>query len=250
MKNVHSLFGSYEGTWCAKPMALGLVLSCLSAFGEDRFLHETAASFWETNLVATVIGYSGQRTFMGAVIPAMGPTDHYPRDVWLYSIAPTNFAHVTFTIHSCGPWSLLSVYPTNQLFVFPASVCAKEISISNRFENDPIIPHQTVEGYCPYRTSEKWFPVTDGQLDDWKKYLTECIDSSHRQITKWQQKLENVRDEKKRIGITNRLEQEERNIRDIERRIEACQRQPQFFRDRIEWLKTQGVNPEPQKAAE
>jgi hypothetical protein len=226
-------------------MALGLALSCLSAFGEDRFLHETAASFWETNLVATVISYSGQRAFMGTVIPAMGPSDQYPREVWLYSIAPTNYANIRFSLHSCG-LDLLRVYPTNQLFVFPASVSTKEVSDSLRLNgnyNAPIIPAPTITGYCPYRTFEKWFPVIDSQVKNWETSLNEQLAAGQKVAEKLRNEMRNTNDEKSRSRFSNRVERTEREIQSLRREIEDSKHQSQYFKNRIEWLKTQGLNP-------
>jgi hypothetical protein len=234
-------------------MALGLALSCLSAFGDDRFLLETPNSFWESNLVATVIGYAGQRTFMGTVIPAMGPSDQYPKDVWLYSIAPTNFARITFTIHSCGLGSLLNVYPTNQLFVFPASVCARQVSTSVMLSgnyNEPIVPSPKITDYCPYRTFEKWFPVTDSQVKHWDVYLLEHLETCQKRAEEWRLELKSVSDEKRRVGLSNRVEHADREIQSLRREIEACRRQPHYFKNRIEWLMTQGLNPAPQTTSE
>lgn len=252
---------SYEGVainkihklatlWQSKMFLLGMAFSGLVAFGEDRFMRETHNGFWETNLIATVISYSDQRTFMGTMIPAMDSSDRYPRKVWLYSIAPTNFAGITFTLHSCGPWSLSSAYPTNQLFIFPASVCAKEIATSNRIGNVPIIPHQTVENYCPYVSFEKWFPVTDGQLKHWRTYLAENLMTQRKMSTEWRDKMKVASDEKRRNSFSNQVEHAERLIRSLQSEIEECNRQPQYFTNRIEWLKTQGLNPEPQTTSE
>jgi len=233
-------------------MALSLALSCLIAFGDDRFLHETAASFWETNLVATVIGYTGQRTVMGTSIPEMDPLGQYAREVWLYSIAPTNYARITFSLHSCG-LDLLRVYPTNQLFVFPASVCARQVSNSMLLSgnyNAPIIPAPTITDYCPYRTFDKWFPITDSQVQYWETDLKLSLETWQKRVSEWRDKLGKSNDEKKRAGISNRIEYAERAIQGHQRQIEDCKKQPQNFRDRIEWLKTQGVNPEPQTTSE
>ena len=233
-------------------MAISLVLSCLSSFADDRLLRETADSFWETNLVATVIGYTGQRKFMGTVIPAMGPSDQYPSEVWLYSIAPTNYADVKFSLHSCG-LDLLRVYPTNQLFVFPASVSTKNIIDSLRLSanyNAPIIPAATITGYCPYRTFEKWFPVADSQVRDWERTLNDELEVRLKAAGKFRDEMENTKDKESRVRFTKRVERAERDIQSLRHEIEACRMQPQYFKIRIEWLKTQGVNPEPQKALE
>lgn len=235
-----------------KRMVLGLTLLGLSAFGDSsRLLLETPNNFWESNLVATVIGYAGRRSFMGTMIPTMEPSGQDLRQVWLYCIAPTNFARTTFTIHSCGPWSLARVYPTNQLFVFPASVCEKEVNDSLRLGRDynaPIVPAPTITDYCPYRTFEKWFPITDSQVKYWETYLTENMDDCRRQINRWQQKLKDTHDEKKRAGIGERIKDDEQTLINLQRRIEDLKKQSQYFRGRIEWLETQGVYPEPRKS--
>lgn len=236
--------------WQPKMFVLGMALSGLAAFGEDRFMRETPNGFWETNLLATVISYSGQRTFMGTMIPAMDSSDRYPQKVWLYSIAPTNFAGITFTIHSCGPWSLSSVYPTNQLFVFPASVCSKKIATSSRIENASIIPHQTVKNYCPYRTFEKWFPVTDSQLKHWRTYLAENLMTQRKRVNELRDKMKDASDEKRRNGISNQVEHAEREIQYLQSEIEECNKQSKYFTNRIEWLKTQDLNPELQTTSD
>ena len=253
IKNAYSIFCSRESVRCAKRMAIGLVLSCLSSFADDRFLHETPNSFWESNLVATVIGYTGQRKFMGTVIPAMGPSDQYPREVWLYSMAPTNFAGTTFAIHQCGPWSLFSVYPTNQLFVFPASVCAKHVSTSVMLSgnyNAPIVPAPTITDYCPYRTFEKWFPVTDSQQRNWGISLNNELEAALNAAGKLRDEMIIEKDERSRSRLSNRVEHTERQIQSLRREIEDCKQQPQYFKTRIEWLKAQGVNLAPQTTSD
>ena len=235
--------------WYSKRMAIGMALSCLFAFGDNRLLHETPPSYWETNLVATVIGYTGQRTFMGTVIPEMDPSGQAANDVWLYSIAPTNYAHITFSLHKCGPWSLASVYPTNQLFVFPASVCSKQVSTSIMLSgkySEPIVPSPTIQDYCPYRTFEKWFPITDNQTQFCETYLQRNMETSRKRVEEWRDELKNASDEKRRAHISHLIEYAEREIQSLQREIEDCKHQPTYFKNRIEWFKTQGFNPTPQ----
>lgn len=230
-----------------------VALSCLPAFCENFFLQETTASFWESNLVATVIGYTGQRTFMGTVIPAMGPSDQYPKTVWLYSIAPTNYARITFSLHNCGDFSFIRAYPTNHLFVFPASVCIRQVSTETMLSgnyNAPIIPSPRVGDYCPYRTFEKLFPISDSQVQYWEAKFKQSLEGMQKRTAEWRDKLAEPNDMKRRASISNRVEREERDMQRQQRKIEDFKKQPQYFRDRIEWLKTQGVNPEPQTTSQ
>ena len=229
-----------------------VLLSCLPAFGENFFLQETTASFWESNLVATVIGYTGQRTFMGIKIPEMDPSDQCPMAVWLYSIAPTNYARITFSLHTCG-FDLLRAYPTNHLFVFPASVCVKQVSAEMMLSgsyNDPIIPSPRVGNYCPYRTFEKLFPITDCQVQYWEAKFKQSLEGMQKRNAEWRDTLAEPNDMKERVSLSNRVERAERTIQRQQRKIEDFGKQPQYFKERIEWLKTQGVNPEPQKTSE
>jgi hypothetical protein len=251
MKNICSIFGSYKIARHTKRKALGLILLCLtllslSAFGGDRFLHETTDSFWESNLVATVIGYTERRMFMGIPIPAMDREDG--SSVWFYSIAPTNYAHTTFSIHSCG-FNIIRAYPTNHLFVFPASVRVSQVSTETMLSgnyNDPIIPSPRVVDYCPYRTFEKLFPITDLHLQYWEQDFKINVETLEKRATEWREEQKNTEDMERRTIASNRVVHVVKTIQREQRQIEDCKKQPQYFRSRIEWLKTQGVNPEPQ----
>lgn len=252
MNTIPSLFCSFEGAWFGKQMALGLMFLSLSAFGGDRFLHETTDSFWESNLVATVIGYTEKRMFMGTSIPAMDPSGNGTSAVWFYSIAPTNYAHITFSIHACG-FDIIRAYPTNHLFVFPASVRAEQVSTETMLSgnyNDPIIPSPRVGDYCPYRTFEKLFPITDPHLQYWEKDFKINVETLEKRATEWREEQKNAEDMKRRASASNRVVKVLETIQQEQRQIEDCKKQPQYFRKRIEWLKTQGVNPEPQKTSE
>ena len=227
---------------CSNRIAIYLVLACCLAYGDSRFLQETTASFWETNLVATVVGYSSQRTFLGVNIPEMDPTGQSAREVWLYSVAPTNYAGITFSLHSCG-LDLLRVYPTNQLFVFPSSPCAYSTCSTNRSEYWPVAFDQAFRNYCPYRTFEKWFPITDGQLQDWIVNLTERINSCQERVTILRGKLGQTSDNKKRSFLLQEVEYNEKMIKSNQSAIDGCKIQAKYFQDRIKWLQTQGLCP-------
>ena len=226
------------------------VMACLGSRGENYFLHETTASFWETNLVATVIGFTKERAFMGTTVPEMNPSEPSASQVWFYSIAPTNFARLVFSMHKCGPGNFASFYPTNQLFVFPASFRG-----NSKFR-DPIIlregynspkASQTIHDYCPACTLDKLFPITDSQSQYWEPFIRSNMEVWEKRFADWRDKLKYESDEKKRASLSNRVEIAERKVKSYQREIEDCKHQSQYFKERIDWLKTQGVNPEPQK---
>jgi hypothetical protein len=238
--------------WLPK-IFLAVVMLCMPSRGEDFFVHGTSASFWDTNLVATVIGYTKTRAFMGASIPEMVPSGQDAVQVWFYSIAPTNFAGVVFSLHKCGSGALLPIYPTNQFFVFPASFRGNSnfrdpVIISER--HNSATSCQTIHDYCPACTLDKVFPVTENQSQYWEPFIRSNLEVWTKRNAEWRDKLKNARDEEKRATFSNRVEIAERKIKSYQREIDDCKNQSQYFKERIEWLKTQGVNPEPQKTSE
>jgi len=226
----------------------GVVMSCLPSLAEDYFLHGTSSSFWETNLVATVIGYTKSREFMGTTIPEMTSSDQSAGKVWFYSIAPTNFARLVFSVHKCGPGSLLSIYPTNQFYVFPASSCGNSKCRSVRVDerDDSTTAFQTIHDYCPACTIDRMFPITENQSQYWESFMRSNLEFWTKRNAEWRDKMKNESDDKKRASLSNRVEHAERKIKSLQLEIDDCKKQPQYFKERIEWLKSQGVNPEPQ----
>jgi hypothetical protein len=250
MKNVE-MDKTYKNDvyWLPK-IFLAVVMLCLPSLGEGFFVHGTSSSFWDTNLVATVIGYTKDRAFMGTHIPEMVPSGQAAQQVWFKCIAPTNFERVVFSMHKCGPASLLSIYPTNQFFVFPASFRGNSsfrdpVMISER--HNSATSFQTIHDYCPACTIDKVFPITENQSQYWELFIRSNLEVWTKRNAEWRDKMKNESDDKKRASLSNRVEHAERKIKSLQLEIDDCKKQPQYFKERIEWLKTQGVNPEDQK---
>jgi hypothetical protein len=112
--------------------------------------------------------------------------------------------------------------------------------------NDPIIPSPRVVDYCPYRTFEKLFPITDLHLQYWEQDFKINVETLEKRATEWREEQKNTEDMERRTIASNRVVHVVKTIQREQRQIEDCKKQPQYFRSRIEWLKTQGVNPEPQ----
>ena len=228
--------------WRFSQIAVVLALTYRSAYSENRCSQEMTANFWDTNLVATVIGYSSERTFMGVNIPVMDPLGQSAREVWLYSVAPTNYRGITFSMHSCGLFGFSKMFPTNQLFVFPASPAAGYNSCTNLFY--PIYSEfQTFRDYCPYKTYCTWFPVTDSDVQYWISDWRDGIGEGKTKEIKLRSELAKTNDDRKRSNIAHRIEREEELIHKCQRAIDEAQIQSTFFPGRIQWLKTQGVYP-------
>jgi len=235
-------------------LAVLFSLACCLAHGEPRnfFLDETAPDFWETNLVATVAGYSyiGDRFFLGKRVPVIGSSDRddlrrdFREEVWLYSIAPTNYAGMLFRFHNCDLSRVRDIYPTNQLFVFPATTNAfKEGDLIS--VNDPILfsPRSASDSYCPFRTLDKWFPIDDNAVQHWTSRWNDRIESDQKEINELREKLIATDDERKRTSILRQLEVTEISITRNRSRIDEMSKQPRYFQDRIKWLESQGVQP-------
>ena len=226
-----------------------LIFSCSFVHGDSycRFMKETSKDFWKTNLVATVIGYTDREEVNGIYIPKMNPTDKFARHVWLYSIAPTNYAGITFSMHSCGAWSLSDVYPTNQFFIFPAANVEKPFDsnyVRTGKENDPIIPHSTVEDYCPYRTYEKLFLFSESQIQYWISNLTKNNKRHKEEIERLRAELNKSSNDKKRNRDHRRIEELEKWITNNQSTIEKFRKQPPYFQERRKWLESQGLRPD------
>jgi hypothetical protein len=187
---------------------------------------------------------------MGTSIPEMVPSGQAAGHVWFYSIAPTNFARIVFSMHKCGPGSLLPIYPTNQFFVFPASFRGNSsfrdpIMISER--HNSATSFQTIHDYCPACTIDKVFPITENQSQYWELFIRSNLEVWTKRNAEWRDKMKNESDEKKRASLSNRVDIAERKVESYQHEIDDCKHQSQYFKERIEWLKTQGVNPEDQK---
>jgi len=238
--------------WFLKIISIVVLLS-FSSRGEGYFVHDTSSSFWETNLVATVIGYTKDRVFMGAHIPEMVPSGEAADQVWFKSIAPTNFSRIVFSMHKCGPGSLLPIYPTNQFFVFPASFRGNSSfrdPVSADESYDSTNAFQTIHDYCPGCTFDKVFPITESQAQYWETFIRGNLEGWKKRGADWREKLKNESDETKLISRSNRVAYAERKIKSLQLEIEDCKNQSEYFKERIEWLNTQGVNPEDSKKSD
>ena len=238
----------------ANQLAIIFSLVCCLAHGEPTglFLHEVAPDFWETNLVATVVGYSyiNHRSFLGEYLPVIvsheGAEDLWrgnKEEVWLYSLAPTNYAGMLFRFHSCDPSSVREFYPTNQLFVFQA---ATNVNRDVVLMTSPIVfSPSNGNSYCPYRTPEKWFPIDDNAVQGWTSHLNERTESDHKQIAWLRETLATTDDEKKRSSRLRNIKEIEDGIRARQRKIDELVKQSRYFEDRIKWLESQGLEPRP-----
>jgi len=235
-------------------LAVLFSLACYLVHGEPSnfFLHEVAPDFWETNLVATVAGYSyvGDRFFLGKRVPTIVSPDRddiwrdFKEEVWLYSIAPTNYAGMLFRFHYCELSHVRDIYPTNQLFVFPVTTNAFEESDLISFTS-PILfsPRGASVSYCPFRTFDKWFPIDDNAVQHWTSRWNDQIESAQKEIAELREKLIATDDERKRTSILRQLKPLEISITRNRSRIDEMSKQPRYFQDRIKWLESQGLQP-------
>ena len=229
----------------AKRFAAILALACSFAHGYyDCFLHEVSDDFWDTNLVATVVGYCrvGQDRFLGVPVPRINKSDAPDKceEAWFYSIAPTNHAGILFRFYSCSPSSVRDIYPTNQLFVFP--VVSEEKGI--RRDKSVLISKRGAScSYSRYSISDKLFPINDRMIQDLVFQLNKDITVVQERIAETHDKLAKTEDEKKRSSLVSALNWFESYIERMRNEIEKLSEQSRYFQDRVKWLKSQGVPP-------
>ncbi|MDR2849251.1 MAG: hypothetical protein LBW77_01715 [Verrucomicrobiota bacterium] len=226
---------------------LGLVLLAAAAPGAraQGLLEEVGPDFWRTNLVAAVVGYEYEQEVYGVTVPSFSPRfkNENPRATWFRSIAPTNQANISFSLHRCSPGDHREMFPTNRLFVFPVGVDDDDRRSWSERGLEAISPQTHFMEFCEYRTFEKCFPVSRQDVDFWVGRLENSREEAQRELHQNQKKLSEIDPGDTRLvkRLKSDIAKDEKWLQDSETRRARYLKQTDYLPKRAEWLRTQNV---------